>query len=306
MYAGLEILTAQPALPGSVPHHLIGFLSPAEPFDAARFASLAGSLIPEIQARGKTPILTGGSGLYLKALTHGLADAPAPDPALRAELSALPDDELRRRLGTADPKARELVDFQNPRRVLRALEIHLLTGRTVAESRQSWASKETPGFRGLLLHRDREELDTRIAANVDAMFARGVVAEVAALGDPKFSPSAFNVQWSSASLQLPPGNTCEMPDPSRALSRGCSEVSVQSPGPTAFHAIGLREIQALLRGEMTEPECRAAIILATRRYAKRQLTWFRNQFNFSVLDLTGRRPEQALSSALNLLGDAHP
>lgn len=272
MYAGLEILTAQPALPGSVPHHLIGFLSPAEPFDAARFASLATKLIPEIQARGKTPIVTGGSGLYLKALTHGLADAPPPDPALRDELSALPDDELRRRLDTADPAARALVDFQNPRRVLRALEIHLLTGRTVAESRQSWASKDTPGFRGLLLHRDRGELDARIAANVDAMFARGVVAEVAALSGPKSPTSAFDVQ---------------------------------SPGPTALHAIGLREIQSLLRSEITEPACRAAIILATRRYAKRQLTWFRNQFNFSVLDLTGLRHHEALSSALNLLGAAH-
>lgn len=279
MYAGLGILTAQPALPGPVPHHLIGFLPPAEPFDAARFASLAGSLIPEIQARGKTPIVTGGSGLYLKALTHGLADAPPPDPALRDELSALPAEELRRRLDAADPAARALVDFQNPRRVLRALEIHLLTGRTVAESRQSWASKDTPGFRGLLLHRDREELDARIAANVDAMFARGVVAEVAALSGPKSPTSA--------------------PAPSQ------SGFDLQSPGPTASHAIGLREIQSLLRGEITEPACRAAIILATRRYAKRQLTWFRNQFNFSVLDLTGLRHHEALSSALTLLGAAH-
>jgi len=156
------------------------------------------------------------------------------------------------------------VDFQNPRRVLRALEIHLLTGRTVAESRQSWASKDTPGFRGLLLHRDRGELDIRIAANVDAMFARGVVNEVAALQSP--------------------------------ISH--------LPTPNSQFAIGLREIQALLRGEMTEPECRAAIVLATRRYAKRQLTWFRNQFKFLVIDLTGPRHHEALSSALNLLGAA--
>ena len=110
-----------------------------------------------------------------------------------------------------------------------------------------------------------------IAANVDAMFARGVVNEVAALADPKFLTSTF---------------------------------SVQRPGPTASQAIGLREIQALLRGEMTEPECRAAIVLATRRYAKRQLTWFRNQFNFPIIDLTGQRHHEALSSALNLLGAA--
>ncbi len=267
VYAGLEILTAQPALTGTVPHHLIGFLSPAEPFDAAQFARQAGDLIRDIQARGKTPILTGGAGLYLKALTHGLSDAPPSDPVLRAELSALSADELRQRLDLADPAAREMVDFQNPRRVLRALEIHLLTGRTVAESRQSWATKDTPGFRGLLLHRDREELEARIAANVDAMFARGVVAEVAAI---------------------------DLPSPIADLRP-----------PNSQFAIGMREIQALLRGEMTEPACRAAIVLATRRYAKRQLTWFRNQFNFSVVDLTGPKHLEGLSCALGLLGAAH-
>ena len=244
-----------------MPHHLIGFLPLSAPFDAARYAVLAGGLIPDIQARGHVPLLVGGSGLYLKAVTHGLDDAPPPDPALRAELSALSADELRRRLAAADPAAGTVVDFQNPRRVFRALEIHLQTGLPVAESRKAWASRETPGFRGLLLHRDRAELDARIAANVDAMFARGVVDEVAAISD--------------------------------------------LPSPPSQSAIGLREIQALLRGEMTEPECRAAIVLATRRYAKRQLTWFRNQFNFSVLELTGQRQHEALSAALNLLGAAH-
>jgi tRNA dimethylallyltransferase len=260
-------------LPGEVPHHLIGFLSPSEPFDAAAFVSRAGALIPEIQTRGHTPLLVGGSGMYLKALTHGLDDAPPADPALRAELSALPADELRRRLDAADPTARSVIDFQNPRRVLRALEIVLQTGRPTAESRRAWASRDTPGYRGLLLVRDRDELDTRIAANVDAMFARGVVDVVANLSD----------------------KNSELPIPNSQLP----------PGPTASQAIGLREIQALLRGEMTEPACREAIVLATRRYAKRQLTWFRNQFNFPVIDLTGQRHyHEALSSALNLLGAA--
>ena len=234
----------------------------------------ASSIIPQIQARGRTPFVVGGSGMYLKALTHGLDDAPPADPALRAELSALSADELRRRLEAVDPTARGIIDFQNPRRVQRALEIVLQTGRSTAESRRAWSSRDTPGYRGLLLVRDRAELDARIAANVDAMFARGVIAEVAALSSS--SPS------SSADLPSPP-----------------------SLGLTASQAIGLREIQALLRGEMTETACREAIVLATRRYAKRQLTWFRNQFNFSVIDLTGQRHyHEALSSALNLLGAA--
>lgn len=268
VYAGLGILTAQPELPGLVPHHLIGFLSPSEPFDAAVFASRAATLIPEIQARGRTPVLVGGSGLYLKALTHGLDDAPPADPALRAELSTLPVDELRLRLDAADPAARTVIDFQNPRRVMRALEICLLTGRSIAESRRAWASREAPGFRGLLLHRDREELDARIVANVDAMFARGVVEEV------------------------------------RRLVGGNPSLPHPALGTTAALAIGLREILALLRGEISEPDCRTAIVLATRRYAKRQLTWFRNQFSFSVIDLTRQRHHEALSSALNILGVA--
>jgi tRNA dimethylallyltransferase len=233
----------------------------------------ASSLIPEIQARGRTPLLVGGSGMYLKALTHGLDDAPPADPVLRAELSALSADELRQRLDAVDPTARRLIDFQNSRRVQRALEIVLQTGRSTAESRRAWASRDTPGYRGLLLVRDRAELDARIAANVDAMFARGVVAEVAALSSP-------------------PSPISDLPPPTLL-------------GPTASQAIGLREIQALLRGEITEATCRDAIVLATRRYAKRQLTWFRNQFNFSVIDLTGQRHyHEALSSALNLLGAA--
>jgi tRNA dimethylallyltransferase len=268
VYSGLSILTAQPDLPGEVPHHLIGFLPPSEAFDAAAFVSRAQPLISEIQSRGRTPILVGGSGLYLKALTHGLDDVPPADPALRAELSALPADELRGRLDVLDPAAREVIDFQNPRRVMRALEICLLTGRSVAESRRAWASKDAPGFRGLLLHRDREELGARIVANVGAMFARGVVEEV------------------------------------RRLVGDCPALPHPALGPTAALAIGLREILALLRGEMSEPECQAAIVLATRQYAKRQLTWFRNQFNFSVIDLTRQRHHEALSSALNILGAA--
>ena len=244
VYAGLEILSAQPdaEVQARVPHHLIGFLPPSEPFDAARFAERAREKIAAIIARGHRPILAGGSGLYLKALTHGLADLPPPDPVLRAELSALSLEQLQRRLEQTDPGARHHLDFQNPRRVQRALEIHLLTGRSSASLRDEWKDKSTPGFRGLLLTRDRAELDARIAGNVQAMFRRGVVEEVSRL------------------TQI---------------------------GPTAARAIGLREIQALLRGECTEPQCIEAITLATRRYAKRQLTWFRNQFTFQAIDLTG-------------------
>jgi len=244
VYRGLEILTAQPgpALQARVPHHLVGFLSPSESFDAASYVLLAQAKIAEIQARGRVPILVGGAGLYLKALTHGLDDFPSPDPALREELGALSLSELQTRLDTLDPAARYALDFQNPRRLQRAIELCLLTGRPFSSLRALWTEKSTPGFRGLVLFRSRPELAARIRENVRQMFAFGVADEIRRLGPI---------------------------------------------GPTAAAAIGYREIRLLLQGKLTEPACIDAIVLATRRYAKRQLTWFRNQFSFQSIDLTG-------------------
>ncbi len=217
----------------------------------------------DITARGRIPILTGGSGLYLKALTHGLSEVPPADPVLRAELSALPLAELQSRLDASDPDARSCTDFQNARRLIRALEIQALTGRPASALRKQWRGKNASGFRGLLLTRDRDDLNTVIADNVRTMFDRGVIDEV----------------------------------------RACS-----SAGPTARMAIGFRDIQAHLRGELSRKECADAVVLATRRYAKRQLTWFRNQFSFPAIDLTGLRTRhelrQTLPTALQLLGSA--
>ncbi|HEY5778590.1 MAG TPA: tRNA (adenosine(37)-N6)-dimethylallyltransferase MiaA [Terrimicrobiaceae bacterium] len=260
VYRGMEILTAQPdhESRSAVPHHLIGFLSPAEPFDAAHFVTLAREKISKILARGKLPIITGGSGLYIKALTHGLVDRPPGSSSLRSELAELSTHQLRERLGKLDPDAK--VDIHNPRRVVRALEISILTGRPASELHRDWQTKATPGFRGLLLVRERAELSARIAENVRGMFERGVVAEV--------------------------GRIPEL-------------------GPTAAMAIGLREIQALRRGELSQSECVDAVTLSTRRYVKRQLTWFRNQFMFEIIDLTGLRDTHEIPPrALEFLGAA--
>ena len=260
VYRGLEILTGQPTpeMLSAVPHHLIGFLPPTEVFDAARFATIVRERISEVLSRGKVPIVTGGSGLYIKALTHGLADVPPADPALRSELASLSPRQLQERLAKIDPAAR--IDFQNPRRVLRALEISILTGRPASEMRRGWEGKTALGFRGLLLVRERTELQARIAENVRGMFERGVVAEVG---------------------------------------------KIKAIGATAAMAIGLSDIQALRRGEITEAECIAAVTRATRRYAKRQLTWFRNQFTFQIIDLTGFRDTHGiLPLAMESLGVA--
>ena len=259
IYAGLPILTAQPSpeLQALVPHHLIGFLDLRESFDVARYQRLALATIADIQSRQRTPIIVGGTGLYLKSLTHGLAHIPAIDPLLREQIANLPLPETIEKLSCLDPSAPALIDLHNPVRVRRALEIVISTGQPLAKAREQWTSNAPVDFCGLTLFRPREELHSRIESNVASLFECGVLEEVR---------------------------------------------SAQEAGPTASKAIGYREIQALLREETSLAECREAILLATRQYSKRQITWCRTQFDFPVLELThDLTKKEILDSALSLL-----
>lgn len=184
IYSGLPILTAQPAAPLTrrIPHHLIGILDPGESCNAARFSTMARRCIEDIQARGKVPILTGGTGLYIKALTHGLADLPPVDPELRQTIANMDPPEALARLREADAEAPDQIDSRNPVRVRRALEIVLSTGKPFSESRSTWKS-DGGEFDGILLTRDRIDLRKRIEENVDAMFDEGVIEEVRLIGE---------------------------------------------------------------------------------------------------------------------------
>lgn len=255
LYRGLGILTAQPdpTITRRVPHHLYGTIDPAESLNAAQFAKLASPILEEIRTRGRVPILVGGSGLYLRAVSGGLDPIPAPDPALRARLTAMEPGEALRQLEILDPAAAAAIDTHNPRRVKRALEIVIQTGRPLADSRVASvrASRE---WRGICLVRERAELRARIAGHVAAMFDRGVIDEVAALG---------------------------------------------VVGATASMAIGLSEVREVLAGRMDPSTAIERMTTATCRYAKRQLTWFRNQTNFWPVILSSNRPDRsALAEAL--------
>ena len=259
IYAGLPILTAQPSqeLQALIPHHLIGFLDLRESFDVARYQRLALAAIADIQSRHRTPIIVGGTGLYLKSLTHGLANIPPIDPLLREQISTLNLSDAIIKLDSLDPDAPAQIDLRNPVRVRRALEIVLSTGHPLAKAREQWKSNAPLDFCGLVLSRPREELHSRIESNVASLFECGVVEEV----------------------------------------RSAQEASL-----TASKAIGYREIQALHRGETTLAQCQEAIILATRQYSKRQITWCRTQFDFPVLELSQNHTEkETLDSALSLL-----
>jgi tRNA dimethylallyltransferase len=181
IYAGLDLLTAKPDARelGQVPHHLIGVADPTEEMNAQRFRLRALAAIDEIHARGKRAFVVGGSGMYIKALTHGLSPLPAGNGELRERLNQLSENELFVRLRDLDPKTSRTIDSRNKRRLVRALEIYLLTGRPALEQRTLPAPVAEPV--GIFLLRDRTELYQRVNERVEMMFAHGVVDEVRAL-----------------------------------------------------------------------------------------------------------------------------
>ncbi len=137
IYRGLNLLTGKPdfATQAKAPHHLIGTIPIREEMNAEKFRRIALRAIGEIYARGKRAILVGGSGLYIKALTHGISSAPAPDPEVRAQLNKMSLDQLREKIIKLDPETARKIDMKNRRRLVRALEICLLGGKLASAQR---------------------------------------------------------------------------------------------------------------------------------------------------------------------------
>ncbi|MGO9535595.1 MAG: tRNA (adenosine(37)-N6)-dimethylallyltransferase MiaA [Limisphaerales bacterium] len=276
VYRGLDIGTAKPspADRARVPHHLVDILDLTESFDAAQFTRLAHRAVAEIQSCGHVPVLCGGTGLYFKAFLEGLGDAPSADAKLRAELETMPLEKLLAELCERDPAAYEKIDRQNPRRVIRAVEVIRLTGKPFSAQQSRWG--EIPGkpWRALLRQcpdspkkqgsdealpsrnfffvftRSSSDLHARINARVDAMFRRGLVDETREL-----------------------------------LKRGLAE------NKTAMQAIGYRQVVEHLRGERSLAETIELVKIRTRQFARRQLTWFRAQKNLEWIEL---QPDESL------------
>ena len=258
VYRGLDIGTAKPspAERARVPHHLIDVCDLTEHFDAAQFIRLAQSAVTNIQTRGHVPVFCGGTGLYFKAFLSGLGEAPATDSALRAELEATPFEALLHELRERDPAAYEKIDKQNPRRVIRAVEVIRLTGKQFSAQRAEWKS-ESPKSKAeatFCFTRAPADLRARINARVDTMFERGLVAETRAL-----------------------------------LQQGLAE------NKTAMQAIGYRQVVEHLRGERPLTETIELVKSRTWQFARRQLTWFRRHGNMAWIELEpDESPDESL------------
>ena len=243
VYRGMDVGTAKPteAERRGVPHHLIDVADPCEPFSVADYLELASAAIREIAGRGRLPILCGGTGLYLdRLLAGGLAGETVADPALRGELLAFAaqngNEALHSRLAGIDPESAAAIHPNNVRRVARALEIYRLTGIPKSEwDRRSRAAESPYDAEVIGLERSREDLYRRIGLRVDRMLADGLVEETGRL----------------------------------------ERAGVFAVNRTAAQAIGYKEILPYLHGECSLEEAAEALRIATRQYAKRQLTWFR-------------------------------
>ncbi len=244
IYKNLDVGTAKPSIEErqGVPHYLLDFLPPETPYSVADFTAAADPLIQEITARGKLPLVVGGTGLYITSLLNGMAFTPEKtDPAIRARLQERAEAEggaaLYAELQSIDPDYAAQVHPNNLPRVIRALELYAATGRRMSEERVNARPAEPP-YRSLCLCltcRDRAVLYDRIERRVNLMVENGVLAEAKQVYDHR--------------------------DTYR----------------TAAQAIGYKEFFPYFEGTGSLDECTARLKQATRNYAKRQLTWFRRQ-----------------------------
>ena len=246
LYRGMDIGTAKltPAEREGVPHHLLDIWPVTEPASVAEYQALARAAVDDILARGRVPLLVGGSGLYVRAVLEQF-EFPGTDPALRerleAELAAVGPLPLHARLAEADPGAAASILPTNGRRIVRALEVIELTGAPFTASLPT----PTPYYPSVQLGVDLDTavLDERIALRVDRMWADGLVDEVRAL-----------------------------------VAEGLPE------GRTASRALGYQQVLRFLAGELTEAEAHEETVRATRRFVRRQRSWFRRDPRVHWLD----------------------
>lgn len=241
IYTDMDIASAKAAVEEQqgIPHHLLGFLDPSESFSVADYVKLCDKCVRDILGRGKTPILCGGTGLYISSFVDNLTfDDSEQDPAYREELREFAVEHgngaLLERLREVDPETAAALHENNVGRIIRALEVYKTTGHTISRAKEMSRACPSP-YQFVMItldFEDRDILRERINRRVDLMMERGLVDE----------------------------------------ARKCFE---QKNRPTAAQAIGCKELYPYFRGERSLEDCVEELKLRTRQYAKRQLTWFR-------------------------------
>ena len=239
IYRDMDILTQAPSQDAmeKIPHHLVRVIDPREEYDAAKFADQARECIEDVIGKGRIPLVSGGTGLYVKSLVDGIFSTPGKSEALRKELEKEAGEKgveaLHERLAGIDPVTAARLHHNDLKRVIRAIEVYELTGDTLSnKSKEPGGIESSYECRMFGMKLPREVLYNRVNATVDKMLADGLVDEVKKL------------------LK-------------KELSR------------TAHQALGIKEITSFLNGEMSLEESSLELKKNTRRYAKRQLTWFR-------------------------------
>ena len=264
VYRGMDVGTGKPSLADrrAVPHHLLDLCDPAQVFSAFDFARRARDVVDEVHARGRLPILVGGTGLYLRAFLKGQLSGGAGDPAirarLRAEAAARGSATLHDRLHQVDPDSAAGIRPGDLFRIVRALELWELTGRPASTIRPGlWDPPRVAVSAFVVLTRERQELFRLIDLRAERMWQEGLLAEVRRLLDMGYAADLRPLQ-----------------------------------------SLGYRQALAVIRGEVGEAEALAEMQRATRNYAKRQVTWFRRESVAEWITVRGADWVEPLATAL--------
>ena len=268
IYRGMDIGTAKvgPEQRALVPHHVLDIRDPDDDYSLHQYSADAETAIFAIRSRGRLPVVVGGSGHYISALTRGLRPPTAPPgPAIRVELNRLLENEgpaaLAARLQALDPVAYADIDVQNPRRLIRAIEVHMATGQSIRELESLRPVPWRPLVFGLRV--ERAVLAATIAARTGEMFSSGLMDEIRRLLAAGFS-------WNSA------------------LGR----------------SIGYVQGLSYLFGRLSRAEAIQATTIATRQYARRQMTWFRNRETVQWFDVDDNLVDRLISAVERSLAAA--
>ncbi|MCX5718056.1 MAG: tRNA (adenosine(37)-N6)-dimethylallyltransferase MiaA [Nitrospirae bacterium] len=258
IYRGMDIGTAKPSEDQrmSVKHNMIDIISPSEPYSAGRYIEDITPVIDKLHRKGKIPIVAGGTGLYIKAMTRGIFSGPSADWKLREELASLEEGQigaLYSYLQELDPEAASKIMPADTRRIIRALEVCLKTKKGISEFQQKLTTPLPYEFIKIGLRRERKELYRMLENRVDKMIEKGLVEEV-----KKLTSLVSNSKLQNPTFEL-----------------------------SCMQAIGYKEIAMYLNGEIPFEEAIRLIKRNTKRYAKRQFTWFNKEEDIHWIDITG-------------------